>query len=77
MAAEKPSITAPIIQRTGHGKALRTAIRGALMVRRRRNRRSFKAKRGVNARVPYCARNKKAAERGRSGFFRAAKINAC
>jgi hypothetical protein len=42
MAAENPSMTAPTIHRTGHGIALRTDMRGELMVKRRRNRRNFK-----------------------------------
>ena len=37
MAAQKPSMIATPAQRRGQGIALRTAMRGALMVRRRRS----------------------------------------
>ena len=37
MAPQKPSTMAAATQRSGHGIALRTAMRGALMVRRRRS----------------------------------------
>jgi hypothetical protein len=39
IAAQNPNTMASIAQRKGHGKALRTDMRGALMVRRRRSRR--------------------------------------
>jgi hypothetical protein len=39
--AQKPNTIATIAQRKGHGNALRTAIRGALMVKRRRSRRNL------------------------------------
>jgi hypothetical protein len=45
MAAQKPSTIAMIAQRNGQGMALRTAMRGALMVRRRRSRRKRMGKR--------------------------------
>jgi Asp/Glu/hydantoin racemase len=35
-----PNTTASMTQRNGHGKALRTAMRGALTVKRRRSRRN-------------------------------------
>ena len=37
MAAQKPSMMAATAQRSGQGMALRTAMRGALMVSLRRN----------------------------------------
>jgi hypothetical protein len=40
MAAQKPSTSANKAQRNGHGKAVRTDMRGALTVRRRRIKRS-------------------------------------
>lgn len=39
MAAQNPNTTASMIQRSGQGSALRTATRGAEIVRRRRSRR--------------------------------------
>jgi hypothetical protein len=39
MAAQNPKTIAATTQRNGHGNALRTAMRGALMVNRRRRRR--------------------------------------
>jgi hypothetical protein len=41
MAAQKPKTIARTTQRNGQGKALRTAMRGALTVKRRRSRRSL------------------------------------
>jgi hypothetical protein len=40
MAAQNPNTKATIAQRNGQGNALRTAMRGALMVRRRRKSRN-------------------------------------
>jgi hypothetical protein len=40
MAAQKPATMASTAQRNGQGKALRTAMRGALTVKRRINNRS-------------------------------------
>jgi hypothetical protein len=40
MAAQKPSTSASTAQRNGQGRAVRTDMRGALTVRRRRIKRS-------------------------------------
>jgi hypothetical protein len=41
MAAQNPITSAITAQRNGQGMALRTAMRGALMVKRRRSRRNL------------------------------------
>jgi hypothetical protein len=65
-------------QRSGQGKALRTAMRGELMVRRRRNRRNFNADLGSFWKL-HCARappeaHKKKPPSVNSGGFSAAKL---
>jgi hypothetical protein len=50
--------------------ALRTAMRGELMVRRRRKSRNFKAEtKAFLRRNPHCAPIKKPLRKERSGFF--------
>jgi hypothetical protein len=66
IAPQKPSTIAATAQRSGQGKALRTAMRGALIVSRRR--RSLKRIQGTAVAKLNHTAEKKAAARDLCGF---------